>query len=63
MTKLRALLNLLKKIKNPFDMRDYHIYGGLLIMGCGLWQVAPWISLLVSGFLLFCSGNFAKKLA
>jgi len=63
MEKFRSFITFLKKIKNPFDKRDAHIYGGLFIMSIGLWQVVPWLSLTAIGFLLFCAGIFARKLA
>lgn len=49
-------------IKNPFDLRDAHIYGGLLILAAGLWQLAPWLALCTAGFFLFLIGIFAGKL-
>jgi hypothetical protein len=56
---------IIKKIKaiNPFDLRDLHIYGGLLLMAAGLWMVSPWLALAVPGALLFLSGIFSRKLA
>lgn len=63
MTKVKLLIARIKKIKNPFDKRDAFIFGGLLIMAVGLWIVAAWLSLAVTGFLIYCTGIFARKLA
>ena len=59
MTK-EKLLNLLKSwagaVKAALDVRDFLFFGGLTLLGYGLWLYAPWIGLSVSGFILMVSG-------
>ena len=37
-------------------IRDIFAFGGLAMAGVGLWILEPWISLTVTGFLLFGMG-------
>ncbi len=39
------------------DIRDFFIFGGLALMGAGFWEIAPWMSMIVIGALLFCMGK------
>lgn len=48
---------------NPFDVRDFHIYGGLVLLAAGLYMVAPWLALAIPGGLLFLIGIFSRRLA
>ncbi len=60
-------VNILKKVvqfihslviaaRKGFDIRDFLYYGGLAMLGYGLWLHAPSIGLSVAGFLLMLSG-------
>lgn len=37
-------------------MRDFHIYGGLIMAGYGLFLLYPWLSFTVVGLILFVMG-------
>jgi len=43
-------------MRNPVDIRDFHIYGGLILAGTGLFLYSPAISLTVIGLILFIMG-------
>ena len=59
MTK-EKLLNLVKSwagaAKAALDVRDFLFFGGLSLLGYGLWLYAPWLGFAVSGFFLMVSG-------
>jgi hypothetical protein len=70
MSILTGLRNLTKQIikipswikeKNPIDLRDCHIYGGLIMAGIGLYLYSPNIAFTVIGFILFLLGIIAGK--
>lgn len=52
---LKAKFNTLKEA-NPADIRDFHIYGGLIMSGYGLFLLYPWLSFTVIGLILFIMG-------
>jgi hypothetical protein len=37
-------------------LRDFHVYGGLILVGFGLWRLQPWLSLTVCGAILILLG-------
>jgi len=39
-----------------FEIRDIFVFGGLVMLGYGLYQFIPWVSFAVCGFLLFFVG-------
>lgn len=39
-------------IKNMLDLRDIHVYGGILLISIGLWFVYWQLSLVITGVLL-----------
>jgi len=44
--------------KDLIDARDIHIYGGIALIGWGLWQVDQRLSLTVMGLILLYLGVF-----
>lgn len=40
------------------DLRDAHIYGGLLVMGAGVWMISPAAAVIAVGAVLFLLGMF-----
>jgi hypothetical protein len=62
---LGADLNRLEKIRESIgkliDLRDCFIFGGLGLMGYGLYQFRPWIAFTVCGAILLAIGMFPGK--
>jgi len=50
------------KTKNPVDIRDFHIYGGLIMAGSGLWLYSPALSLAITGFIMLFLGLVAGRI-
>lgn len=44
------------KAWKAFDIRDFFVFGGLGMLGYGLWLLRPWLGFAVSGLLLFILG-------
>jgi len=38
------------------NVRDFFVFGGLSLLGYGLWLFIPWVSFSVSGLLLMLLG-------
>jgi hypothetical protein len=38
------------------NVRDFFVFGGLILMGSGLWMLLPWLSLTVCGAILILLG-------
>jgi len=47
--------------KGLIDVRDVHIYGGIVLIGWGLWQIDHRLSFVVMGVILLYLGVFAGK--
>jgi len=45
-----------KFISRLIDIRDFFIFGGLSLIGYGLWQVLPWVSCVVCGLISMLLG-------
>lgn len=43
------------------DVRDVHVYGGLLCAGWGGWQLSPPLTLVALGVVLTALGVFARR--
>ena len=43
------------------DLRDCFIFGGLALMGYGLYQFIPWVAFTVCGAVLLAIGIFPGK--
>jgi len=52
----KLVASLFKAIWKAFDIRDVFVFGGIGMIFYGLWQIAPWISFVVCGFLLMLFG-------
>jgi hypothetical protein len=46
----------LKRLLSQLDIRDILVFGGLSLLGYGLYLVEPWIAFAVCGFLLMLIG-------
>lgn len=55
------LASLASAVKSGFDVRDVFVFGGLLLMGYGLWLLAPWAGFAVPGAILLCIGLFVGE--
>lgn len=58
-------MNLKKRIKfvlsgvrKSFDVRDVLVFGGLAMLGFGLFLLRPWLGFAVAGLILMCFGLF-----
>jgi hypothetical protein len=45
-----------KSLVSLFDIRDFLVFGGLVLMGYGLWLYRPWIGFTIVGLLLMLIG-------
>jgi hypothetical protein len=54
------VLILLEKLKRFFDLRDVLAFGGLFVMGYGLYLLRPWIAFAVCGGILMLMGYLMK---
>ena len=55
--RLRSLIaSRIEAIKKAFDIRDVFIFGGLAMLGYGLWLFAPWIGYAVTGIAMMALG-------
>jgi len=52
---------LVPKIKNIFDVRDFFVFGGLVMLGYGLYLFKPCVSFTVCGALLMIIGLFLGR--
>jgi len=43
-------------VYNSISLRDIFVFGGLALLGYGLYQFIPWVSLSVCGLLLMLLG-------
>lgn len=43
------------------DIQDFFIFGGLALLGYGLWMLYPWLGFTVPGAILMCFGLFFVK--
>jgi hypothetical protein len=44
------------KACSAFDVRDFFVFGGLVLAGYGLYQVIPALSFIACGSFLICLG-------
>ena len=55
------ILSLIEKARKAFDIRDFFVFGGLIIMGYGLYLLRPWLGFATPGAILLCIGLFVGK--
>lgn len=53
--------NIRESIGKVIDLRDCFVFGGLVLMGYGLYQFRPWIAFTVCGAILLMIGMFPGK--
>jgi hypothetical protein len=51
---------LIKSIQKGLDIKDFLVFGGLAILGYGLWLKAPWLGFSVVGASLMLIGYFVE---
>lgn len=44
------------KVLSAFDIRDCLVFGGVAMLGYGLWLLRPWLGWAASGLILFTLG-------
>lgn len=48
--------------RSIIDTADVLVFGGLLMVGCGIWMVRPWVALVVVGATVFGLGIWSSLL-
>lgn len=48
-------------VGRTIDLRDCFVFGGIAMMGYGLWMYRPWVSLAVCGAILTAIGVFVGR--
>jgi hypothetical protein len=49
-------MNKISKITSIFGLRDLFVFGGLGLVGYGIWQVNQWLAFVVCGAILMLLG-------
>ena len=52
--------SLVGSIKNGLDVRDFLVFGGLSMLGYGLYLLRPWLGFAVAGALLMGIGYLMR---
>jgi hypothetical protein len=64
LTKLKQIVakaaSLVGSIKNGLDVRDVLVFGGLSMLGYGLYLLRPWLGFAVAGALLMGIGYLMR---
>lgn len=59
------LKNFLKSLAvgafGAFDVRDFFVFGGLSMLGFGLYLLRPWLGFSITGLILMSIGLFIGK--
>ena len=50
----------ISKIKDYLDIRDILVFGGLGLLGYGLWLLRPWLGFAVAGAVLMGIGYLMR---
>lgn len=50
-----------ESIGKTIDLRDCFVFGGLALLGYGLYQFQPWVSFTVCGAILLAIGLFIGR--
>ena len=58
MEKLKKFFLAVEKIVN---LRDVTVFGGIAMMGYGLWMYRPWVAFAVCGAVLSAIGIFSAR--
>lgn len=57
---VEKLVSWARTVKSGFDIRDVFVFGGLAMLGYGLWLLRPWLGFAVSGFILMLIGYLMR---
>jgi len=49
------------RAQHAFDVRDVFVFGGLALMGYGLYLLRPWLGYAAAGAMLMTIGMFAGR--
>lgn len=60
-TTIKSLLSRIGGLSRLFDVRDCFVFGGLVLVGYGLWLLAPWAGFAVPGAIMLLIGLFVGK--
>ena len=52
----KGIRSFVSKVYTAFDVRDFFVFGGLGMIGWGLYLFEPWIAYVVTGILLMLLG-------
>lgn len=58
---VKSLLSRICGLPGLFDARDCFVFGGLALVGYGLWMLAPWAGFAVPGGIMLLIGLFVGK--
>lgn len=50
-----------ESVKKAIDLRDCFVFGGLILLGYGLYLFRPWVSFAVCGAVLLAIGIFIGR--
>lgn len=59
--KLKFFKKIPALIMKIFDVRDFFVFGGLGMLGYGLWLLKPWIAFTVCGVVFMAIGLFTGR--
>jgi len=57
----RGFVSLADAVKSVFGIRDIFVFGGMGMLGYGLYLFTPWIAFVICGSLLMAIGLFLTR--
>ena len=57
----KNLSGISSRVKSAFDIRDLFVFGGLAMMGYGLYLLKPWLGWAATGAVLVSLGLFIGR--
>lgn len=58
---VKAVVDISSAVRKAIDLRDCFVFGGLGIMGYGLYLLRPWIAFTVCGAIILAIGIFIGR--
>lgn len=55
---IQIFQNIISGVSKSFDMRDFFVYGGLVMAFVGLFMFMPWVAFTAIGFVMLIIGIF-----
>jgi len=59
--KLKFFKKIPAALAKALDVRDFLLFGGLAMLGYGLWLFRPWVGFAVGGVVLMVIGLFTGR--